>query len=217
VKGRWLLLALLVGIGVLAAGAGLLERLGTEPLSAANLRAPETPAERGTLPPIEDPQALGAWFQAEVMRELERSTAPDARPPVANGSPRRQDTRETRMIASLMGSGRIERVDWPYLEEVFDGRVRGIPNERRAGLTLQEMDDLGEVPYLEQLREEGRFDEVAELGVEQEPAPASCPHVIAPGPRRDWMCGVWAREARACPDGIPPGPLRDLICWQWKP
>jgi hypothetical protein len=121
------------------------------------------------------------------------------------------------VIASLIGSGRFARVDWPYLEDVFDGRVRGIPNERRAGLSLQEMDGLGEVPYLEQLREEGRFDEVAKLGVEQEPAPANCPHAIAPGPRRDWMCGVWAREARGCPDRIPPGPRRDLICWQWKP
>jgi hypothetical protein len=217
-KSRGPLLALLLGVGTLAAGASLLGRLDTAPpLAASPARPSETPTGRMVAAPVDDPELLAAWFQAEVMRELERSSASEGRAPVGVDAVGHQDTRETRLLASLIESGRSERVDWGYLEDVFDGRVRGIPNERRAGLTLQEMDELGEVPYLEELREEGRFDEVAELGVEQEPAPANCPHQIAPGPRRDWMCGRWVREARGCPNEIPPGPRRDQVCWSWKP
>jgi hypothetical protein len=58
------------------------------------------------------------------------------------------------------------------------------------------MDALGEVPYLEQLRREGRFDEVHDLGVEREepepgraPSPRTCRHQIAPGPLHDLICG----------------------------
>ena len=95
------------------------------------------------------------------------------------------------MIASLKKSRRYERVDWDYLDDVFAGRVNGIPNERRAGLSLREMDALGEVPYLERLRDEGRFDEMRELDVVEEPAPLLCPALIDTGARRDYVCGIW--------------------------
>jgi hypothetical protein len=217
-KSRVLLLVLLFGIGALVGGASLLGRPGTgPPVAASHARGSATPTDDGAAAPVGDPELLGAWFQAEVMRELERSAASEGRGSFAGNTTEHQNTPESRIIASLIESGRSEWVDWRYLQDVFDGRVRGIPNERRAGLSLQEMDDLGEVPYLEQLREEGRFDEVAELGIEQEPAPPNCPHQIAPGPRRNWMCGRWAREVQGCPHQIPPGPRRDRVCWRWEP
>jgi hypothetical protein len=218
IKHRSLLLPVLFGVGVLVAGAGLLARLGTVPLlELIPTDESESPGNGETGTPVEDPDALAARFRTEVMRELERTTASEGHGPVAGDAIGRQDTRESRVVASLVESGRSDGIDWSYLQDVFDGRVRGIPNERRAGLSLQEMDDLGEVPYLEELREEGRFDEVAELDVEEEPAPSNCPHQIAPGPRRDWMCGRWAIERLGCPYEIPPGPLRDQICWTWEP
>jgi hypothetical protein len=62
-------------------------------------------------------------------------------------------------------------IDWAYLEDVFDGQVFGIPNERRAGISLQEIDELGDIPYIEQLRAERRYEELLDLGFEEGTAP----------------------------------------------
>jgi hypothetical protein len=42
---------------------------------------------------------------------------------------------------------------------------------RKLGISLQELDELGDIPYVEQLREEKRFDELSELGFENETVP----------------------------------------------
>jgi hypothetical protein len=57
-------------------------------------------------------------------------------------------------------------VDWTYLHDVFQGRVSGIPDQRRAGISLQQMDELGDIPYVEALRSEGRLAELRDLGFE---------------------------------------------------
>jgi hypothetical protein len=61
---------------------------------------------------------------------------------------------------------RYASANWDYLNDVFDGRVSGIPSEAKAGVSLPDIDALGEVPILEQLREEERFDELADLGLD---------------------------------------------------
>jgi hypothetical protein len=94
---------------------------------------------------------LAEWFQEQVLEELARSGA------VPQPVPSR--------------SAPDAAVDWDYVEAVFDGRVSGIPDERKAGLSLQELDALGDIPYVEQLRDEKRFEELRELGFEDETVP----------------------------------------------
>jgi hypothetical protein len=166
--------------------------------SGAAALAPEAP------PDTDDPEALAGWFQERVMQEYGGETpaapAPRARPAVAAGpsrsaavrparagradaglpDARRPDARRPGRPAPEQPRSPEERfagrdVDWAYLEDVFSGRVSGIPNERRAGLTLQEIDELGEIPYVEQLREEGRGEELAELGFDEAELPPAWP------------------------------------------
>ncbi len=111
---------------------------------ASDSKAPR--ALKASPPPTEDPEQLAAWFERQVEGELLRQKAG---PAVEPGRP----------------------VDWAYLADVFAGRISGIPNERVAGVSLQEMDQLGQVPYVEQLRQEKRFDELRDLGFENETIP----------------------------------------------
>jgi hypothetical protein len=93
----------------------------------------------------------------------------------------RQSTqRTTRQAVRPAGTGRAESdpseysdrdIDWFYLQDVFDGRISGIPNERKAGISLREIDELGEIPYVEQLRQEQRYEELRDLGFEDETTP----------------------------------------------
>lgn len=119
-------------------------------------------------------------FERAVVRLLESPSAP-----AVSGGPRGDDrTRSVAAAASIqtvaapagrrrpskqrMAEGARARqeairrrlksdpaVDWAYLEDVYAGRVSGIPSESRAGATLQEIDAAGEVPYFEELRESG--------------------------------------------------------------
>lgn len=137
---------------------------GADP-APASLAAPAAlpPAEeagsRGSdsAPPTHDPEALSEWFEARVLQGLAADADPDA----------------AREAAGLRASlGRDDwGVDWQYVRDVFAGRISGIPDERKAGISLQELDRIGDVPYLEQLRQEKRFDELQELGFENENAP----------------------------------------------
>jgi len=72
-------------------------------------------------------------------------------------------------------------VDWGYLHEVFTGRVSGIPNERRAGISLAEMVEIGQVPYVEALRRAGDLDALRDLGLGPEPSPRVDPSPDAAG------------------------------------
>lgn len=108
--------------------------------------------EASATAPTRDPELVSTWFEQRVMQELERSAAR------ARG-------------AASNPSAASERVNWAYVTDVFEGRVSGIPDERRSGISLQEMDDLGDIPYVEQLRKEKRFDELSELGFLNETVP----------------------------------------------
>lgn len=132
-----------------------------EPLDAVSASPPEPQAamDWAAPPSSDDPEALAAWFQERVLRGLEK-TPDGATPDSPNGlllpsGPRRDDP----------------NVNWNYVREVLTGRVSGIPNERQAGLSLQEIDQIGDIPYVEQLRKEQRFDELRALGFENETAP----------------------------------------------
>jgi hypothetical protein len=150
---------------------------------AAVVPIPRRPGGGDTAPPPDDPKALAVWFQEGVMRHLEprgssvgpggthrtSSIDPGIRDPIRIASarvPHRADAERVERRLSERGD-----VDWAYLQDVFDGRVSGIPNERRAGISLQEIAEVGDIPYVEQLREEGRFDELYDLGFENETIP----------------------------------------------
>jgi hypothetical protein len=116
--------------------------------------APESEADALAAPPG-DPQALASWFESEVLRELEARSGGGADP--------------QRVAVALgwgEGAGAPGSIDWAYLRDVYAGRISGIPDERRAGISLQQMDQLGDVPYVEALRADGRLDELRELGFE---------------------------------------------------
>jgi hypothetical protein len=146
--------------------------------------APSRPSAGAPAPMADDPQSLEARFREEVLRELERgSTAAPGAGYRAAPSPSqlrasvRVAAAETARPADTQGGewsssgGRDRDIDWVYLRDVFEGRVSGIPNETRAGLSLQEIDELGDIPYVEQLREEERYEELRELGFENETVP----------------------------------------------
>jgi hypothetical protein len=150
---------------------------------AAVVPIPRRPGGGDTAPPPDDPEALAVWFQEGVMQHLEpggssfgpggthrdTSVVSGIRAPIRIASaqvPHRAD-------AERVEGGPSERsdIDWAYLEDVFDGQVFGIPNERRAGISLQEIDELGDIPYIEQLRAERRYEELLDLGFEEGTAP----------------------------------------------
>ncbi len=118
-------------------------------------------------PPTDDPEALSEWFQARVLERLRDDPARAADVAVAGGAP--IDPEISALRAAL---GRDDGdVDWRYVRDVFSGRISGIPDERRAGMTLQEIDRIGDVPHLDELRREQRYDELRELGFENENMP----------------------------------------------
>jgi hypothetical protein len=142
------------------------------------------PAEGAPAAPPESPEALAAWFREEVMGELERGSTvgPGARRrAAASGSRVRSAVRPASAAASpprdSAGASSDDSgqsgpdIDWAYLRDVFAGRISGIPNETRAGISLQEMDELGDIPYIEQLRQEERYEELRDLGFENETVP----------------------------------------------
>lgn len=141
-------------------------RAGAAP--GADLADPARPDIVRAGPPegVDDPEEIARWFESRV---VERLVAP-ALPP---GAQRRFADRP---------------VDWTYVADVLSGRVSGIPSETLAGLTLPEMDELGDIPYVEQLRQEKRFDELRELGFENETIP--WPVCIRTG-----TCGLDARSS----------------------
>jgi hypothetical protein len=133
---------LLVALGALA-GLGWLVRGASETEPHAETGAIAGPGSHGSeAQPLADP-----------------ATAPPQDPEALASWFESQVRRE-------LGARAHEGIDQAYLRDVFAGRVSGIPDERRAGLTLQEMDALGDIPYVEALRNEGRLDELRELGFE---------------------------------------------------
>lgn len=139
-----------------------------------------TPPEAGraaqsdaTPPPGDDPDALAAWFRDQVMQAYERDEAGAGHGGTRSSTATRRPVRIARAQPSAQGGALADghRIDWAYLEDVFSGRVSGIPDERRAGISLQEMDRIGGVPYVEELRQEKRYDELRDLGFENETTP----------------------------------------------
>lgn len=124
----------------------------------------------------EDPEAASSRFREEVLRELSRTDPARTRTAAAPGPVRLASTALRRGAGAAAERRRAlspdvdpDGVDWAYLDAVFAGRVSGIPNETRAGLSLVEMDRLGSIPYVEELRAERRLDELRDLGFEDEP------------------------------------------------
>lgn len=161
--------ALALGMLLCAAGLLVFARFAAGPDEApTSVRsAPRAAASDAPAPPPQtgapgDPDALAASFRQEVLRELEQS--------------QRQEDRKV-MAGMLLGStdpdrfAQLDQVDWAYVEDVFAGRISGIPDERKAGISLQQMDRIGDIPYVQQLRAEKRFDELADLGFDGETVP----------------------------------------------
>lgn len=125
--------------------------------------APAPPSEP---PPVDDPAALERWFESRVLAAL----PPEA--PVADAISAANPAVPQGLATFRAALGRDDRgVDWNYVLDVFSGHVSGIPDEGRAGMSLQELDRLGDVPHLEKLRQEQRYEELRELGFENENAP----------------------------------------------
>jgi len=173
---RGLLLSL-SAVGTLAAGWLLLGGSGS-PTQRSNAPA-TTPVPEQRAPAVEpqDPEALASWFQDAVLREF---PAPQdegrAWPARANRSARR-DNSSARERAAAVDPDLARRANWTYLEDVFAGRVSGIPNERKAGISLAEMTRLGDVPHVQTLRREGRLEELNDLGL----GPSAALEPEAPG------------------------------------
>lgn len=111
-------------------------------------------------------------FQDEVLRELaarSRAASETVPPRTRDRTPATPQTVEATTDPAL--AELRSRANPAYLKDVFEGRVSGIPNERKAGISIREMTQLGNVPYVEQLRREGRIAELEELGVGPRPAP----------------------------------------------
>ena len=192
--GRWL-----TGLAVLVLWAVAWAWWPTAPaepsaVSAAPPAGPVDDAPRGSAEAPEDPDELALWYEARVRDALDLETRrhDERRSAAGAAAPRR-------IPGSAAGAGvRIAReeapthspekrlntcrkdeappdlaarsgIDWDYLCDIFAGRVTGIPNESRAGLTLPEIDQLGEIPYVEELRADPeRTRELRELGFEDE-------------------------------------------------
>ncbi len=117
---------------------------------AGALAAQRTRADLLAEPLADDPETAAESFRMQVLKALE--------------GPLESTSASARTFHSAGG----RNVDWAYVEDVFVGRISGIPDERRAGLSLQELDEVGAIPYVEQLRKEKRFEELRELGFENE-------------------------------------------------
>jgi len=159
--------------------------------SGVRSQAPE-PRSEARSPAAESLDQRAARFQERVLRELRAMHSPasdGAGPPVAAGSPLRassgngsperslrtsggpSDRSEARLAATGLDPEEVDRIDWAYLRGVFSGRISGIPDERKAGISLQQMDALGDIPAIETLREQERFEELRDLGFENETIP----------------------------------------------
>lgn len=187
---RRLHVLVLVGLGASAALAFALLSMPQSDRAKRSIAPIEAATKHGqansSAPPTDDPEVLAAWFQQEVTGYLERgkgsrrtrgaqgtAAAADADRvgyvELANAGETRTDRAELTFVHPRELDGR--EVDWDYVQDVFAGRVTGIPNESKAGLSLQEMDKLGDIPYVETLREEGRYEELRDLGFDRETTP----------------------------------------------
>lgn len=179
-----------VGLGALGAVATILVELsepaGSDGLGAGVAQNLARHAVSSAAPAMEHDEALAASFQDQVMLHLDGGEAvsqhTDQRRAVADEdlSSRRPFRIARARATGLGGHGRAgsevserreQEVNWFYLQDVFQGRISGIPNERKAGVSLQVMDELGDIPYVEELRREKRYEELRDLGFENETVP----------------------------------------------
>jgi len=187
---RRLYFLIFVGLGAFGALAAILVEM-PEPADSDGIaaRVAQTLVRPGAVAPgasTDHDEALAAWFQDQVMLHLEGGEAVaqpgDPRRGVAEEdlvSPRPfqigparaarlADEERTGSDASQRGQ---RQINWSYLQDVFEGRISGIPNETKAGISLQEIDEMGDIPYIEQLRQERRYEELRDLGFEDETTP----------------------------------------------
>jgi hypothetical protein len=179
-----------LALGALGALVAILvemrEPADSEGLGAGVAQSLARPAAVAPDPSTDNDEALAAWFQDQVMLHLERGEAAsqpgDLRRAAAGGdivsphpfqvaSARAAGPSDEERAGSVASERSRRQINWSYLEDVFEGRISGIPNETKAGINLQEIDELGDIPYIEQLREEGRYEELRELGFENETTP----------------------------------------------
>jgi len=118
--------------------------------------------ERGLAVAAAGSEERTARFRERVLAELRR-LEPEPEPEA--GAP------ASRLASAEIGPEERGRIDWQYLRDVFSGRISGIPDERKAGISLQQMDALGEIPAIQALREQERFEELRALGFENETIP----------------------------------------------
>lgn len=144
-KRRWLVPGVLTLAMTSALALRFIDR--PHPSRAGSLDAAAPPGEAAPVSPPSEAEELAIWFEQQVRDALApatRTAPPEAAPDLH------------RRFERLVASGAIRPVDgpidWEYLEDVYRGRVSGIPNERRAGLPLVEMVRLGDVPFVEALR-----------------------------------------------------------------
>jgi len=155
--------------------------------TASPSRASSLPGRETT---SEDSNVRAARFREQVLEELARS-GPSVRergPSHRTASAIRPDATSSvgyapHPIAGYEGRMSWERrspqevltpadhasANWEYLEDVYAGRISGIPSEQRAGVSLRQMDEMGSIPYVEELREDLRIDELEELGLVDPP------------------------------------------------
>lgn len=224
-RTRWL-----AGIGVAVVGVGVAVLAVRSVRIAGFAAAPgpdavaAVPAAPPTQAPPQDPEALAAWFEREVRRELARGERPDGAgedpmarartglggaPGVARGATRAGGTPDgpgseaapgprgapraevagvpeaalragldPEAVRAVVPAARRDAVDWDYVAAVLAGRVSGIPDEQRAGLSLQELDALGDVPFVEELRQRGDRGELVRLGLAESHGWPAC---VRPG------------------------------------
>lgn len=179
-----------VSLGALMAVAAILLET-PEPAESKGLDAEvaQTLVQAAAAPPAPSTyhdEVLAAWFRGQVVLHLERGEAAsqpdDLRRAATEGdlvspnpfrvaSVRAAGPADEKRIGSDVSKRSRREINWSYLQDVFEGRISGIPNETKAGINLQEIDEFGDIPYIEQLRRERRYEELRDLGFEKETTP----------------------------------------------
>ena len=217
-SGRWLTgLAVLV----MCAVAWAWWPKTTPELPSVSAAPPSAPADDaptlGAAP--EDPEELAVWYEAQVRDALDPTRREERRPhgevavasleaparvrgsaagagPRTNGEAAPAPTPDKRLNSCAPDDMPPElrdnpNINWSYLCDIFAGRVTGIPNEQKAGLTIPEIDQLGEIPYVEELRADPeRASELRDLGFRDE----------LPG----WPACLRTGSCRRDPESSPP-------------
>ncbi len=175
----------LILVGAAAGGAGLWAArpdAGPPPQVMPEPSRVAVPPVSAAPPMATTEPELASWFEKQVVRHLEptltarRAAGGEREPHDEAGTADRAERSGRKASYSLQERRANERntpartkrqealreelandpnVDWDYLDAVYAGRISGIPNERKAGVPLREIDALGEVPYFEELREAG--------------------------------------------------------------